>query len=360
MQLYKAALCSLFSVYLNFISAKNISTEIPLKNISTESTLNNVQDAPLYIIMNDGKCLQPAAAANNRPIQRKSCNSSNNLQKWKLDTQGIHFMDLSETFFLAPDANGILRLGNEAFVNSRLKRGKTWYIDTLGRTIRFLENNNLLSYMAQLGGLNNKLITGTPGLKDKFEVFLITDAPTASPTGSPTLSCFDNDGLYEAIAGKFNDVNFSDIASTWRTCEVTDMEGLIADKPITGNAFNFGNWDTSLVTTMERAFAESTVTEAGLGSWDTSSVANMNLMFFLATNYNEDLSGWDVSNVKYFKAMFAEAETFNQDITGWNIESAENMWSMFNHALIFSVDVKTVWDLTGVNTNLMFSNSPLA
>lgn len=366
MQFCKITLFALLSLnrISNFISAgfasENGSTERRF-DLDTAGRQDNrgLQEQDYYVITDRTVCLQPNRVANAQVVVRKPCNGED-IQKWKITTDTtfgflIYPKDTS-LFFLTSDKVKNIKIANTATFNKWKTGNNRWSIDSLGNTIRGVQGGNFQGSIAQNGAKATHLLSSTAATAYYFD--LITEAPTGAPTGQPTNACLDNDTLNQAIEDHY-DSDFADVSASWRTCEVTNMAYLISDKEISHVNLDFGNWDTSRVTTMEWAFHNSPVIQAGLGNWDTSNVVNMNYMFFLAKAYSEDIGAWDVSSVKYFKATFAEAELFNEDITAWNVDQAENMWSMFNHALVFRWDVKTEWDLTGKTTDLMFASSPL-
>lgn len=366
MQFCKITLLALLSLnrISNFISAgfasENGSTERRF-DLDTAGRQDNrgLQEQDYYVITDRNNiCLEPASVANARPMIRKPCNDGDS-QKWKVTTDSTFGLIItpkaSDIFMLATDPKGNIKIANAATIGKWKKPGR-WFIDSIGNTIRQVTGGSLKGAIAQNGNRATHILSQT--VATVYYLDLLTEAPTGAPTGMPTSACLDNDALIQAIEDNY-DSNFADVSASWRTCEVTNMENLISSKAISDVVLEFGNWDTSRVTTMEGAFSNSPVVQAGLGDWDTSNVVNMNYMFFLAKSYDEDIAAWDVSSVRYFKATFAEAEVFNEDITTWNVDQAENMWSMFNHALVFNQPVKTMWDLTGKTTDLMFASSPL-
>ena len=64
-------------------------------------------------------------------------------------------------------------------------------------------------------------------------------------------------------------------------------------------AFNrdIGDWDTGMVTTMNRMFRNASVFNQDIGDWDTSRVTDMDSMFVSATAFNQNLNGWCVTNI---------------------------------------------------------------
>jgi surface protein len=78
---------------------------------------------------------------------------------------------------------------------------------------------------------------------------------------------------------------------------------------------HISSWNTSRVTTMERAFQNREHFQKDISRWDVSNVTNMNWMFQRATHFNGDLSHWNVGNVRSLSCMFYGATRFNGDLS---------------------------------------------
>ena len=116
----------------------------------------------------------------------------------------------------------------------------------------------------------------------------------------------------------------------------------LIDSPITGECTNWAdvgiygtmpNWDTSQVTSMNRAFLYQTLFNGDISAWDTNRVVDMAFMFYEAHNFNQNISSWDTSSVVNMQTMFGVARAFNQNIGSWNTSNVTNMSQMFYDCL---------------------------
>jgi surface protein len=85
--------------------------------------------------------------------------------------------------------------------------------------------------------------------------------------------------------------------------------------------FRFGHisdWNTSRVTSMERAFHDRRYFNEEIGRCNVGRVTNMGLMFYRASQFNQNIGQWDVSRVTNMGGMFFGASRFNQDIGRWD------------------------------------------
>ncbi|WP_347863446.1 BspA family leucine-rich repeat surface protein [Planktomarina sp.] len=122
----------------------------------------------------------------------------------------------------------------------------------------------------------------------------------------------------------------------------------LAESAVTGICPTYGdnsgygdieNWDTSLVTDMNRAFFNQNNFNGDVSGWDTSAVTDMWGMFNSAFAFNQDISGWDTANVTTMRYMFDLASAFNQDISQWKTSNVTNMGRMFFGATAFNQDI---------------------
>ncbi len=140
----------------------------------------------------------------------------------------------------------------------------------------------------------------------------------------------------------------------------------LAESPVTGICPTYGdssgygdieNWDTSLVTDMNRAFFNKASFNGDISGWDTSAVTNMLAMFNLASAFNQDISGWDTSAVTDMGFMFSGALAFNQDISKWQTSAVTRMDDMFSGATAFNQDISG-WVTSAVtDMEKMFQNA---
>ena len=117
---------------------------------------------------------------------------------------------------------------------------------------------------------------------------------------------------------------------------------------------HIGEWDTSLITSMDDLFCSATGScnygntgcmnfNENIASWDVSQVTSMVGTFYAALYFNQDLSSWDVSKVTNMWWMFGYSLSFNQDLSSWNVGLVTNMEKLFYNAESFSQII--CWDL---------------
>lgn len=109
------------------------------------------------------------------------------------------------------------------------------------------------------------------------------------------------------------------------SCPVFAASHFATDKPYG----LIGDWDISLVTSLQGMFQYKFSFNQDLSNWDTSAVTNMAQLFKSANLFDQDISSWDTSKVTTFADTFRDAHVFNHDITGWDTSSATNMVTMF-------------------------------
>ena len=166
--------------------------------------------------------------------------------------------------------------------------------------------------------------------------------------------------------------------TAWDVSSVSDMSYMFYQNGQSA-AFNqsIGNWDISLVTTMDSMFngltafnqpiptQELTVNGSTYTAWDVSNVKSMSGMFSNSGFNNGQTNNegtaplyWDVSNVTDMSLMFG-GPIFNQPIGNWNTSSVYNMDYMFDGATAFNQPIHTqevtvngstytAWDVSNV------------
>ncbi|WFQ90716.1 BspA family leucine-rich repeat surface protein [Mycoplasma feriruminatoris] len=89
-------------------------------------------------------------------------------------------------------------------------------------------------------------------------------------------------------------------------------------KEVTG----FEKWDTSQITDMSYAFYDNHTINVDLSSWKTDNVTNMQGMFKKAVKFNNGGKplNWMTSNVTSMNSMFDEAKSFTQDLMSWDVK----------------------------------------
>ncbi len=143
--------------------------------------------------------------------------------------------------------------------------------------------------------------------------------------------------------------------NNWNTSSITNMSSAFAE------TFEFntyiGNWDVTNVTDMSRMFFASFSFNQYIGSWNVTNVRTMNSMFSAAYNFDQDLGNWDVSQVENMSYMFYNLFNFNQNITVWNVSNVTDMSGMFASCSMFNQDISN-WDVSNVtNMSGMFNNA---
>jgi hypothetical protein len=171
----------------------------------------------------------------------------------------------------------------------------------------------------------------------------------------------------------------------WDTSLVTSMEDLFKDKTTFND--NIGGWNTTKVETMRCMFCNCSefnqdigtklVTPVGGGSsyiaWNTQEVTTMRSMFYNASKFNNGDNGsignWNTTKVESMRTVFYKAPAFNQNIgtkevtvggntyTAWNTEAVTIMEWMFGYAAAFNQDINT-WNISLVTVmRYMFYNA---
>jgi hypothetical protein len=117
----------------------------------------------------------------------------------------------------------------------------------------------------------------------------------AFPDGhiSHELAAYIDTGSRNEVLIKYGPVSF------WRTSHVTDMSGLLEGSRLSADLY----WDTSMVTTMNRTFANSEF-KGNIGHWDTSGVTEMRETFAQSATTAESVSSWCVSRVLDARGVF--------------------------------------------------------
>ena len=90
--------------------------------------------------------------------------------------------------------------------------------------------------------------------------------------------------------------------------------------------------DTSLVTSMNNAFAFADIFDYDISNWDMSNVLDFTRTFYKTFAFNKPLDSWDVSSATTMADMFRDANTFNQPLNSWDVSSVISMQNMFSSA----------------------------
>jgi Mycoplasma protein of unknown function, DUF285 len=80
---------------------------------------------------------------------------------------------------------------------------------------------------------------------------------------------------------------------------------------------------------------------ADMGQWNTSLVTRMEKLFQNQTEFQEDIRGWDVSRVTTLKEAFQGATRFNYDLSDWNVAQVTDFGGMFVGAA--SLEASICW-----------------
>jgi len=197
---------------------------------------------------------------------------------------------------------------------------------------------------------------------------LLTQSPTILPTQSlnllPTSSssivCLDDHSIRVAVNNFINNPKHSMSVDgpieSWKTCDVTHVEGLFEKYNSGAQHFNeyIGRWDVSRVQSLKYTFYEAYAFNGDISQWQVSSVTAMDETFFEANSFNIDISEWDVSSVESMYATFFGAEKFNADISGWDISSLTSTYGAFVSADSFNINL-SAWNIEKVEVmSMMF------
>ena len=114
--------------------------------------------------------------------------------------------------------------------------------------------------------------------------------------------------------------------------------------------------DLSLVTTLASVFRDTTsfMDNGGeIGNWNTSTLEFLTRAF-RGSAFNENINDWDISGVRSFIEMFRNASAFNQPLNNWDLTSATILQNMFNGATSFDQDLGN-WDLSNISSSISIS-----
>jgi len=202
--------------------------------------------------------------------------------------------------------------------------------------------------------------SGIPSASHSFSpsgIPSVSHSPSShSPSKSnmPSVECFDNRGLVEAVELFFEDRllagrNYGAIR-TWLTCKVTNLDGFKnGDSRLFMNKKDFDRdldgWDVSKVTSLKETFRSAESFNGDISGWDIASVTSLYLTFFNAEAFNGDISGWDTSSAISLAGTLSSAYAFSGDISAWNTASAISLVSIFYTAKIFNSDIND-WDVS--------------
>lgn len=122
---------------------------------------------------------------------------------------------------------------------------------------------------------------------------------------------------------------------------------------------NVSQLDTSMVTTMERAFGDTSLEELDLSTWDTSNVTTMRYMFYGSSALKRlNISGWNTSNVTNMSYLFAGCNELEYaDISSFDTSKVTTMERMFYSTKFNLLDLSH-FNLNKVtNMNNMFATT---
>ncbi len=142
-----------------------------------------------------------------------------------------------------------------------------------------------------------------------------------SGKGGNTSRVVDMTGLFQgAISAFIQDIN------QWDTSSVTSLER--AFRFITANPV-IKDWNTSSVTNMFQAFRSSSYINPDVANWDVSNVTNMAEMFIFAINANPVVDNWDTSSVTNISFMFRESNALDLNVRNWDVSNVSDMTQAF-------------------------------
>lgn len=138
--------------------------------------------------------------------------------------------------------------------------------------------------------------------------------------------------------------------NSWNTSKVTTMNRMFASSKMTELKAN--SLDTSNVTNMYAMFnLSSEITRLDINNWDTSKVTDMRQMFNGTTNLcTVDISNWDTGNVTSFNMLFNRSGITSLDLNNWDTSKVTNMNSAFDTARNLKVLHVENWDVSNVTT----------
>ena len=120
---------------------------------------------------------------------------------------------------------------------------------------------------------------------------------------------------------------------------------------------DLSKWETQRVVTMGNMFAGASSFNSDISKWNVSSLDSksrtyqepqgLNYMFDGASKFSKDLSKWSISKVTSLERTFNYATAFNSDLSKWQISKVTTLLGLFYHASSFNGDVST-WDVSRV------------
>ena len=140
--------------------------------------------------------------------------------------------------------------------------------------------------------------------------------------------------------------------SNWDVSNVTDMYDMFYECTSLTSIGDVSNWNTSNVTTMAYMFYRCcNLTSIDVSNWDTSNVTDMNEMFESCSSLTSlDVSRWNTSNVKNMMYMFSCVSKVEKiDVSNWDTSKVTRMDWMFFHCLKLKVLDVSNWDTSKVN-----------
>ena len=255
---------------------------------------------------------------------------------------------------------GVIKIENNKVVNLDTKIYK-WYVIVNNETIDIKDKQNI-STLLQGSEFNKvlKSLTNGEGVTNSTKDSTITSIEFYSngilPSGH-TLSSLDE--LDKKVDVKASGAE--PITAYYENGKVYIVsKNLISFNTSATNVFynftslnniQFGNIDTSNVTTMRTMFLNcSNLTNLNLKMFNTSKVEDMYQMFTGCESLTSlDLNNFDVSNVRILEGVFSNCkDLLKLKISDWNIASAENIGGMFNGCENLRQLNVNSWDTTNV------------
>jgi len=154
---------------------------------------------------------------------------------------------------------------------------------------------------------------------------LLMAATTATASSSSVLAENNNSGNERE---GLTDLTFKNAI---KQCGKTNpVDGMCVDLPKYGA---MPDWDTSKVTDMSNAFAQTTSGKGQpkftefqglIGTWDTSSVTSMRNMFEGCRDFTGDgIEHWNTEKVEDMSGMFRNAKAFKANVSSWKGKATE-------------------------------------
>jgi surface protein len=147
----------------------------------------------------------------------------------------------------------------------------------------------------------------------------------------------------------------SDLSNVTSMKSMFDSAGNFTTKATT---FDFTNFDSGLVTSMEQMFYNSYASNIDVSQLNISSVETVSGMFFSSDLTSLDISNWDTSSITDFSGfLHFSTNLATVNVSGINTSSAIDMGSMFAEIPVTTLDLSSFDTFNVIDFSYMFAIS---